>query len=88
MIPDSTLVPLAGFVAWLVGAVLSAGAMLWIWRHGERARPDRIGLMVAAGASDSADGGVESNLESAWCSFGGKLVKVNQGKIVHSTSNL
>ena len=51
MIPDSTLVPLAGFVAWLVGAVLSAGAMLWIWRHGERARPDRIGLMVAAGAS-------------------------------------
>ena len=27
--------------------------------------------VVATGASDSADGRVESNLESAWCSFGG-----------------
>ena len=31
--------------------MLSAGAMLWIWRHGERARPDRLTLMVAAGLS-------------------------------------
>jgi putative PEP-CTERM system histidine kinase len=46
-----TLLPLAGLVAWSAGAVLSAGAMLWIWRHGERARPDRIGLMSASGAS-------------------------------------
>lgn len=45
------MVPMAGFLAWLAGAVLSAGAMLWIWRNGERARPDRIGLMVASGAS-------------------------------------
>lgn len=51
MIWGGILVPLAGLVAWLVGAVLSAGAMLWIWQHGERARPDRIGLMAAAGAS-------------------------------------
>jgi putative PEP-CTERM system histidine kinase len=45
------LVPMAGFLAWLAGAVLSAGAMLWIWRNGERARPDRTGLMFASGAS-------------------------------------
>ncbi|UYV14658.1 XrtA/PEP-CTERM system histidine kinase PrsK [Porphyrobacter sp. ULC335] len=45
------MVPMAGFLAWLAGAVLSAGAMLWIWRNGERARPDRIGLMAASGAS-------------------------------------
>jgi putative PEP-CTERM system histidine kinase len=45
------LVPLAGMLVWLAGAVLSAGAMLWIWRNGERARPDRIGLLAAAAAS-------------------------------------
>ena len=45
------IVPLAGLLAWIAGAVLSAGAMLWIWRHGERARPDRLTLMVAAGLS-------------------------------------
>ncbi|MCU0949060.1 MAG: PEP-CTERM system histidine kinase PrsK [Porphyrobacter sp.] len=45
------IVPLAGLLAWIAGAVLSAGAMLWIWRHGERARPDRITLMIAAGLS-------------------------------------
>lgn len=51
MIWTVTLVPLAGFFAWLAGAVLSAASMLWIWHHGERTRPDRIGLMVAAAAS-------------------------------------
>lgn len=51
MIWPGTLVPLAGFLAWLAGAVLSAGAMLWIWRNGERARPDRTGLMAASAAS-------------------------------------
>ncbi len=45
------LLPLAGLIAWVAGGVLSAGAMLWIWHHGERARPDRLGLMTAAGAS-------------------------------------
>jgi len=45
------LVPLVGMVAWIAGAVLSAGAMLWIWHHGERARPDRIALMIAAACS-------------------------------------
>lgn len=38
-------------LVWAVGAILSAGALLWIWRHGERTRPDLIGLMVASGAS-------------------------------------
>lgn len=51
MIWPGMLVPLAGMLVWLAGAVLSAGAMLWIWRNGERARPDRIGLLAAAAAS-------------------------------------
>lgn len=55
------LLPLAGLVAWVAGGVLSAGAMLWIWRHGERARPDRLGLMIAAGAS------------AVWCSLAAGL---------------
>lgn len=55
------MVPLAGFLAWVAGAVLSAGAMLWIWRHGERARPDRTTLMIAAGAS------------SVWCALAAGL---------------
>lgn len=43
--------PMLGMLVWTAGAVLSASAMLWIWHHGERSRPDRIGLMVASGAS-------------------------------------
>ena len=49
MIVLGALVPLAALFAWVGGAILSAGAGLWIWRHGERARPDRTALMVAAG---------------------------------------
>jgi putative PEP-CTERM system histidine kinase len=45
------LAVMAGMLVWLAGAVLSAGAMVWIWRYGERARPDRIGLLAAAAAS-------------------------------------
>lgn len=45
------LVAWAASLAWLSGAMLSAGAMAWIWRNGERARPDRIALMCAAGCS-------------------------------------
>lgn len=44
-------IPLVAILAWIAGAVLSSGAMLWIWRHGERARPDRMALMIAAGCS-------------------------------------
>jgi putative PEP-CTERM system histidine kinase len=55
------LLPLAACLAWLAGAVLSAGAMLWIWRHGERARPDRIALLIAAGCS------------AAWCALAAML---------------
>ncbi len=51
MIWLGAIMPLAGLLAWIAGAVLSAGAMLWIWRFGERARPDRITLLVAAGMS-------------------------------------
>ena len=45
------LIPLTASLSWIGGAVLSVGAMLWIWRHGERARPDRMALMIAAGCS-------------------------------------
>lgn len=55
------IMPLAGLIAWIAGAVLSAGAMLWIWRNGERARTDRITLMMAAGMS------------SAWCALSAAL---------------
>ena len=61
MIRPETLLPVAGLLAWILGAVLSAGAMLWIWRHGERARPDRAGLMAASGAS------------AVWCAFAAAL---------------
>ena len=45
------LLPGVAFLFWLSGAVLSGTAMLWIWRHGERVRPDRRPLMLAAGLS-------------------------------------
>jgi putative PEP-CTERM system histidine kinase len=55
------IMPLAGLIAWITGAVLSAGAILWIWRYGEQARSDRVTLMVAAGMS------------SAWCALAAAL---------------
>lgn len=61
MIWLGALLPIAGLLAWIAGAVLSAGAWLWIWRHGERARPDRIGLMVASAAS------------AVWCALAAAL---------------
>lgn len=61
MIWLATLVPLAGMVAWIAGAVLSAGAMLWIWHHGDRARPDHTALMIAAACS------------AAWCALAAGL---------------
>ena len=61
MIWPSALVALAHVFAWVAGAVLSAGACVWLWRHGERSRPDRIGLMVASAAS------------AAWCSLAAGL---------------
>ncbi len=57
MIMAGTPMPLATSLAWLAGAVLSAGAMLWLWQHGERARPDRGALLAAAGCS------------AVWCSL-------------------
>ncbi len=61
MIWPEALLPFAGVLAWLAGALLSAGAMLWIWRHGERGRPDRFGLMTASLAS------------AVWCALGAAL---------------
>jgi putative PEP-CTERM system histidine kinase len=61
MIWLGAFLPLAGMLAWFVGALLSAGAMLWIWHHGERGRPDRVGLMVASAAS------------TVWCALGAAL---------------
>ena len=55
------IMPLAGLLAWIAGAVLSAVAMLWIWQYGERARPDRVTLMVAAG------------LSALWCALAAAL---------------
>jgi len=46
-----TLMPLLAELAWLAGTVLSAAAAGWMWRNGERARPDRLALMIAAGFS-------------------------------------
>jgi len=57
----SALIALAHVFAWVAGAVLSAGACIWLWRHGERSRPDRIGLMVASAAS------------TVWCALAAAL---------------
>ncbi|GIX18526.1 MAG: histidine kinase [Erythrobacter sp.] len=43
--------PLASQLAWTFGAALSVAALVWTLRHGERARPDRLALITAAGAS-------------------------------------
>ncbi|MFM7403351.1 MAG: XrtA/PEP-CTERM system histidine kinase PrsK [Erythrobacter sp.] len=61
MILPSGQVLLTGVLAWLMGAVLSAGAMLWIWRFSERTRPDRSQLMVAAAAN------------AGWCALAAAL---------------
>lgn len=49
--------PLAGLLAWVAGALLSVAAGLWIWRHGEKARPDRRALLLAAA------------LNAVWCAL-------------------
>ncbi|MDJ0643858.1 MAG: PEP-CTERM system histidine kinase PrsK [Erythrobacter sp.] len=43
------IVQYVGLFGYLVGAVLSAGACLWIARYGDRARPDRSAVLVASG---------------------------------------
>lgn len=50
---DAIVAPLG----YLAGAVLSAGAGLWVWRNGDRERPDRIALIVACA------------LTSLWCAL-------------------
>jgi len=47
----------AGFAGYLAGAVLSAGAGLWITRYGDGMRPDRLAVLIACG------------LTALWCSL-------------------
>lgn len=47
----------ASFVAYILGAVLSAGAGLWIARFGDRKRPERIAVLAACG------------LTALWCAL-------------------
>ncbi len=61
MIWPGDIIALAGQLAWAAGAVMSTLALGWLWRHGERTRPDRAGLMLAAGAS------------AAWCALSAGL---------------
>ncbi len=68
------LIPLAASLAWLAGALLSAAAMLWIWRNGERARPDRVALMVAAGCS------------AVWCALAAGLGADSGAAILAATA--
>jgi putative PEP-CTERM system histidine kinase len=42
-----TIGGLLSFVAFILGAVLSAGAGLWIARNGERKRPERLAVLIA-----------------------------------------
>ena len=51
------LPPVVASLAWMAGTLLSIAAMVWVWRNGERARPDRRALMIAAGWS------------AVWCSI-------------------
>ncbi|MCX9147887.1 XrtA/PEP-CTERM system histidine kinase PrsK [Erythrobacter sp. WG] len=61
MTTAQTLAALLGLFAWAAGACLSTLALAWLWRYGERSRPDRTGLMVAAAAS------------GAWCALSAAL---------------
>ncbi|WP_298466131.1 XrtA/PEP-CTERM system histidine kinase PrsK [uncultured Erythrobacter sp.] len=52
-----TFIQYVGLASYLAGAVLSAGAGLWIARYGDRSRPDRLAVLVACG------------LTALWCSL-------------------
>jgi putative PEP-CTERM system histidine kinase len=52
---------LATFLAWVAGAMLCGGALVWIWHCGDAARPDRRPLALA------------SALACASCAFGAVL---------------
>lgn len=66
--------PMAVLLAWSLGAILSAGAMVWIWRHGEHARPDRTALLVAAAIS------------AVWCTIAGGLGADHHAAIIAAMS--
>ncbi|WP_420705616.1 XrtA/PEP-CTERM system histidine kinase PrsK [Porphyrobacter sp. AAP60] len=48
--------------------------MLWIWRHGERSRPDRTALLVAAGCS------------AVWCTLATMVGPDNNSTIIAATA--
>lgn len=55
MLELSNLEAQIAWLGYLAGAVLSMGAGVWIWRYGDRERPDRIAALAATG------------LMAAWC---------------------
>lgn len=57
MLDMDAIIQVIGPAGYLVGAVLSAGAGLWITRYGDRSRPDRLAVLVACG------------LTAMWCSL-------------------
>jgi putative PEP-CTERM system histidine kinase len=60
MVPES-LAPHLGPVSMIAGAVMAAGALVWIARFGDRARPDREAALAA------------SALTALWCILGAGL---------------
>lgn len=59
MLPEQ--IALGAFIAWIAGALLCGGALVWIWHCGDDARPDRKPLAAA------------SALACAACAFGAAL---------------
>lgn len=52
---------LVGFIAYTVGAVISAAAGVWIARNGDRERPERVAVLFACG------------LTAIWCALAAAL---------------
>jgi putative PEP-CTERM system histidine kinase len=47
-------IALGAWIAWIAGAVLSGGALVWIWNCGDPARPDRVPLAIASALCGAA----------------------------------
>ncbi|KPP89374.1 XrtA/PEP-CTERM system histidine kinase PrsK [Erythrobacter sp. HL-111] len=61
MMLSASLAPYLGMVCMIAGAVLAAGALVWIARYGDRTRPDRESALAAA------------TLTALWCVLGAAL---------------
>ncbi|MEM9500946.1 MAG: XrtA/PEP-CTERM system histidine kinase PrsK [Pseudomonadota bacterium] len=67
----------AGLAGYLAGAVMSAGAGLWIARYGDPKRPDRIAALIACG------------LTGFWCALAAALGPMEPAvKLVETGRNL